>query len=215
MHILGAVLIQEIHRLPQLGAPDDGVVHKQQLLVPDQLVHRDLLHLGNHVPLLLGGGHKASRPGRSIFDKRSCKRHTAFVGVADSVGSAGIRDAAHIVNVLSNAVFLIGFRHDPAVAVAHILHALALVAGGRVAVIGPEKGADFLFFPGRRKNLNPIGRNFHDLTGAQLPNYLIAQLFSGVVFKGGAVGVLFLFNHNGKPPHFVSGGDDMTALPEN
>ena len=43
MHLFGAALIEEVHSLPQLGAPDDGVVHKQQILSLDQFLNRDLL----------------------------------------------------------------------------------------------------------------------------------------------------------------------------
>ena len=60
MHRLGAALVEEFHRFPQLGSPHDGVVHKQQVLAPDQGVHRNLLHLGNLVPVRLAGRHEAA-----------------------------------------------------------------------------------------------------------------------------------------------------------
>ena len=56
MHLLRAAFVQEVHRLPQLGAANDGVVHEQQLLALNQLGHGDLLHLRHLVAHLLIGG---------------------------------------------------------------------------------------------------------------------------------------------------------------
>ena len=44
MDLPGAALIQKFGGLPQLGAPDNGVVDKQQAPVLDQLVNGDQLH---------------------------------------------------------------------------------------------------------------------------------------------------------------------------
>ena len=215
VHILGPVLIQEINGLPQLGAPDNGIVHKQQLLVPDQLVHGNLLHLGYHIPLTLVGGHKAPGPGRGILDKGPGKGYAAFVGVADGVGGAGIGHAAYIVNVLSDAVFPVGLGHNPAVAVAHDFHVFALIAGGGIAVVGPEEGADFLFLPGLCQNHIPVGRELHHLAGAQLPVEFIAQLLTGVIFKGNAVALRILFQDDGKPAQLVPGGNQVAVILQN
>ena len=88
MDLLGAVFIEEFHRLPQLGAPDDAVVHQQQLLVLNELVDGDLLHLGHHVPLPLGGGHKAPGPSGGVLDEGAAEGNLALVGVADGVRAA-------------------------------------------------------------------------------------------------------------------------------
>ena len=64
MDLLRAGLIEEFHGLPQLGAPDDGVVHKEELFALDELRHRDLLHLGHLLADILIGGHEGAGPGR-------------------------------------------------------------------------------------------------------------------------------------------------------
>ena len=128
---------------------------------------------------------------------------------------AGIGHAAYIIDVLRDAVFPVGLCHDPSVAVTHVLYALALITGGGVAVVGPEKGADLLLLTGGQQNLNSIGGQLYDLPGAQFPDHLIAQLLSGVVLKGGTEGILFFLNDNGKPAHFVPGGNQVPVFPEN
>ena len=52
--------VQELDGFPQLRPPDDRVVHEEQVLVLDQRVHRDLLHLGNLIPVRLVGRHEAA-----------------------------------------------------------------------------------------------------------------------------------------------------------
>ena len=58
--LLSAGLVEEFHGLPELGAPDDGVVHKEQLLALNELGHGNLLHLGHLVAGLLAGGHEGA-----------------------------------------------------------------------------------------------------------------------------------------------------------
>ena len=50
--LLGPVGVEEFHGLPQLGAPDDAVVHKEELLALNELMDGDLLHFGHPVPFL-------------------------------------------------------------------------------------------------------------------------------------------------------------------
>ena len=92
MDLFRAGLIEEFHRLPQLGAPDDGVVHEQQLLALNKLGHGDLLHLGHLVAHLLVGRHKGAGPGGGIFYKGTGKGLAAAVGKADGVGQARVGD---------------------------------------------------------------------------------------------------------------------------
>ena len=212
VYILGPVLIKEIHGLSQLGAPNDGVVHKQELLVPNQLVHRDLLHLRHHVPLALVRGHEAPGPGGRILDKGPGEGHAALVGVANGVGGAGVRNAAHIVQVLGNAVFFVGLGHDPAIAIAHDLYVLALVAGGRIAVVGPKEGTDLFLVSGRGKHRVSVGGKLHHLSGAQFPVVFVAQLLTGVVLKGNTAAVGVLFQDDGDPAQLVPGGNELAVV---
>ena len=52
-------VVQKLHGFLQLGAADDGVVHKEELLALNQLGNGDLLHLGYLIAhALIGGGKK-------------------------------------------------------------------------------------------------------------------------------------------------------------
>ena len=177
-------------------------------------MHRHLLHLGDHGPLVLVGGHEAPGPGGGVLDEGPGKGDAALVGVADGVGRAGIGNAAHIVDVLGEALFLVGQGDEPAVAVAHGLHVHALVGGGGVAVIGPEEGADFHFPAGLRQDLHALRRDLHDLAWAQLPDHLIAKLGVGKGFQAHAVPILVLPDGQGQPSAAVPRGDQMAALPQ-
>ena len=123
----GTVVIEELDSLSELSAANDGVINKEQILALNELVNRYLLHLCHLVTLLLVGRHKASRPGRSIFDKRSCKRHTAFVGISDGVRCSGIRHSSYIIQTLCVLYFHVMAGHDFTVAVTHGFNIYSLV----------------------------------------------------------------------------------------
>ena len=63
MNLLGAIGVEKLHRLPELGSPHDAVIHKEQLFPLNEIVHRKLLQVRHPVPFLLVGGHKAPGPG--------------------------------------------------------------------------------------------------------------------------------------------------------
>ena len=165
MHFLRAAFVQEVHRLPQLGAPDDGVVHEQQLLALNQLRHGDLLHLRHQIAHLLIGGGEGTGPCGGVLDEGTGEGLVGLVCVADGVGQTGVRHARHEVHVRHGAGFHFLAGHDLAVAVAHDLHVDALIIGVGVAVIGPEKAADLHFLTRRRDGLIAVPGQGHDLTG--------------------------------------------------
>ena len=158
-------LIEEVHRFPELGAPDDGIVHKQQLFPLNQLGNGDLLHFGHLVADLLVGRGEGPGPGGGVLYKGAGKGFAAAVGEADGVGDAGIRHTRHIVHFGEPALGHLVASHDLAVAIAHDLHIDALVIGVGVAVIGPEKAADLHFLTRRRDGLIAVPGQGHDLTG--------------------------------------------------
>ena len=65
--------------------------------------------------------------------------------ILGGVAYARIGNATYIVNIVSNACFLIMARHDLTISVTHYFNINALIARGRVTKITPQKSADFLF----------------------------------------------------------------------
>ena len=211
---LRAVVVEEFHGLLELGAPDDGVVDEEQVLVLDELRDGDLLHLGDLVPLALAGRHEGPRPGGGVFDEGAGEGDVAPVGVSDGVGRAGIRDSADVVDILGVSAPLVLFREDLAVPVAHQFHVDALVGGVRVAVIGPEEGADPHFLPGRGQLDHRIRGEGDDLPGAELLHLRVAELVHGKGLEGGAVPVLGLSDHHGQASELVPRGDEGAVVAE-
>ena len=166
MHFLGAGLVQEIHSLPKLGAPDDGVVHQQQLLALDQLRHRDLLHFRNQVPDLLVGGHKGTGPGGSILDEGPGEGLVGEVGITDGVGQAGIRNTCHIVHIRQGPVLFLFPGHDLTVAVTHELHIYPFIVGVGITIVAPQEGADLHFLAGGGKLGVAVSVDPDNLAGA-------------------------------------------------
>ena len=203
MDLPGAALVQELRGLPQLGAPDDGVVDEQQAPVLDELVDRDKLHLGNEVPLALHGGHEGAGPGGRVLDKGPGEGDAALVGVADGVGRAGIGHTGHGVGM---GVIPAG-QHGAAV-IAHLLHADPLVGGGGVAVVHPQEGADFHVLAGLYQGLYALWGDNGNLPGAQLPQGGVAQVQIGKALKGDAVGVLLLAKGHRGAAQLVPGGQN-------
>ena len=208
MHFLRAAFVQEVHRLPQLGAPDDGVVHEQQLLALNQLRHGNLLHFRHQIAHLLICGSEGTGPGGGVLDEGTGEGLMGLVCVADGVGQTGVRHARHEVHVRHGAGFHFLAGHDLAVAVAHDLHVFALVVGVGVAVVRPQEGADLHFRAGGGQLSKAVRRHFHDLPGAKLVMVLIAQLVVGEGLEGYAQAVVIFPHQNGQPPQPIPGGDD-------
>ena len=208
----GTVFIEKLDGLPKLRAANDGIVHKEQILVPDQLRHRDLLHLGNGFPVDLCGRHKATRPGRRVLDERAGKVLAALVGVADGMGRAGIRNAADVVDLLHVRLVPVRPGEDRAVAVAHGFHIDPFIGGRWIAVVGPEERADALLFVGRAKLRHAFRGQLDDLAGAELLLENESQLFISEGLEGNGVAV-FAFSHgNGEPSEPVAGSDQRAVL---
>src|SRR5699024_3432739 len=83
----------------KLCSPDDRVVNKQQALVFDEGFHRDQLHPGDQVSLLLSARHEGTGPGRSIFNKWAGEGNAGFIGISNSMGSSGVRHSCYQVRL--------------------------------------------------------------------------------------------------------------------
>ena len=208
MHFLGAVGIQELYRFTHLRSSDDAVVYEQELLPLDEFVHGDKLHLCNLVSHGLALRHEAARPGGGILYKRTCERDTAAVCVAYRVGNAGIRDAADEIHVRQCAVLDIVLRHDLAVAGTHGLHGDSLVDRVRIAVVGPQEGADpEVLLAALAEHFRALGGDLHDLSGEHLAVDVVAQLLECEALKGNAVAVVAPADDYRQSAVLVPGGD--------
>ena len=99
--------------------------------------------------------YKRQGPGWRVFNKGTGKGNAGFIGIADSVGNAGIGNSGH--NVRMNRSFpavcrrlavsrtagaaaftaQIPVSQNPSAVVTHLLHIDPLIAGGGVAVVNP------------------------------------------------------------------------------
>ena len=208
MHFLRAAFVQEVHRLPQLGAANDGVVHEQQLPALNQLGYGNLLHFRHQIAHLLIGGGEGAGPCGGVLDKGTGEGLMGLVCVADGVGQTRVRHARHEVHVRHGAGFHFLAGHNLAVAVAHDLHVFALVVGVGVAIVRPQEGADLHFGTGGGKPLKAVRRHLHDLPGAKLVMILIAQLVVGEGLEGHAQAVAVFPHQHRQPSQAIPGGDD-------
>jgi len=97
-------------------------------------------------------------------------------------------------------------RQGPPAAVADVFHVDALVVGGRVAVIDPEKGADLHLAAGRVDLHHPVGGQQDRFTGPQEAFDVIAGVGERARFGGGRIGPCLLADHHGGAPQAVAGG---------
>ncbi len=153
-----------------------------------------MLHFGNLVADILIRGHKGTRPGRRILDEGARKRDAACVRVADGMRDARIWDARDVVHILRKPPLLVNLRKQLTVPVAHNLYVFALIVGVRIAVIGPQEGANPHFLPRGRQRFKALRRDLDNLARAKLIGIRIAKLMIGKGFKGNAAAVLALPN---------------------
>ena len=103
MDLRGVGAVEKFHRFSQLGAADNGIVHKQQLFAFDQFRYGNLLHLGHLITDVLVGWHKGTGPGRRVFYKRTGKGFSTLGGITDGMGNSRVRDAGHVIHVRQGA----------------------------------------------------------------------------------------------------------------
>ena len=156
MNFLRTVFIEKLYRFPHLCASYNAVIYKQKLLSANQFRNRNQFHFCNTIPHGLICRHKASRPCRGVLDKRSSKRNSALIGIANGMGNAGIRNTANKIHVRKLSVFHIRLCHDLAVSCPHQLHVYALVAGSGISIVCPEERTDFHLIGSLRQNFVAI-----------------------------------------------------------
>ena len=212
MHFLGAALVQEVHRLVQLRAAHDGVVHEQQLLLVDELGDVDLLHLRHAVAHFLVARHERARPCGRVLDEGAGEGGLALRRVADGVRHARVGHAGHVVELghAARRGFVAG--HDGAVAIAHDLDVHALVVRVRVAVVHPQEGADLHLVACGGDGAVLVGVHQHDLAGAKLVFVAITQLVVGERLERDAEPVIALADEHRQAAHLVARGDDLAVL---
>ena len=135
-----------------------------------------------------------------------------MIGIAHGVRHAGIRHAGDEVHVGHAAALGLVARHDRAVAIAHQLDVHALVVGVRIAVIGPQKGADLHLLARRRERFKAARVQADDLAGSKLVGVLIVELVVGEGFKRDAVAVLALPDQHREASHAVSCCNELPLL---
>ncbi len=212
MDFLRAVFVKEVYGLPQLRASDNAVVYQKQFHVFYQRRDRDLLHLRDSAAFFMGHGHETARPGRGVLNEHASVVLSAFVGIADGVGDAGIRYAADMVDLRNASVSRLISGHDVAVEVSHSLYIDTLIVGVRITEIRPEECANAGLARRRREGFDAVSFHFDDFPGAQFIFCLIAQLLIGKGLKGNAVAVLVFADEHRRPAVFVSGGDDRAVF---
>ena len=206
MDFFGTALIQELSRLAELGTAHDGIVDQKQLLLINQRLHRNQLHAGDQISLLLIRRHKGTRPGRGIFDEWSCKRNLGLICIADCMGNSGIRHACNEIRV--DIASRIALRQHRSAVVTHLLDVDALIRRRRVSIVNPEERTDLHFFLRRHKHLDALRRNKVDLSWSQFVVIGVAQVQIRKVFKRCTVGSLFFTDHERGAPLFITRGVD-------
>ena len=130
MNRFGTIVIQKINSFFKLCSSYDRVVYEEKILVHNQIVYGNLLHLRNLFSIRLLGRREASRPSGCVLDKGSCEAYTALVCVSDGVRCTRIGNAANVIKGVGYSLFHIGTRHDLAVAISHGLNVHSLVDRG-------------------------------------------------------------------------------------
>ena len=99
MNLPGSRLKNALDGSLELGSPHHGVITKQGRMPANEIGDRDEFHLGHQIPDFLILGHEGPGPGGRIFYKRPLIGNAFFIGVAQGVPNAGIRDARHIIGL--------------------------------------------------------------------------------------------------------------------
>ena len=88
--------------------------------------------------------------------------------------------------------------------VAHFFHADSLIGTGRIAVIYPEKCADFHLFSRHHQSFYAVRCYDVDFSRSQFFVVLISQILVSKRFKGEAVGIVLFSNDKRRSPIFVT-----------
>ena len=134
------------------------------------------------------------------------------VGVADRMRNAGVGHACNVVDVRQRSCRGFVARHDGAVAIAHHFNVLALVIRVRIAVVRPQKRADFHLVACGRYGLVSVGVHAHDLAGPEFVFVVIAQLVVRERLERDAVALVVFADQHRQAAHLVARGEDFPVV---
>ena len=155
-------IVKKFCCLTKLSSAHNGVIDQKETLVFDQRLYRDQFHAGNQISLFLILRHKRTRPSRCIFDKRTGKWNTGFIGIADGMGNSGIWNSCD--NIWSDIVKCITFCKHSTAFVTHFFYIDAFVGRGRVSIVNPKERTDLHIFFWFTDSLDTIRCDVNDLS---------------------------------------------------
>ena len=201
--LFGAMFVEPLDGVLELGAADDGVLAEHHAVPLDQLPGGDELHHRHEVAGLLVLGHEAPRPGGRILDEGARVPHPGLVGVADGVGRARIGHPGHQVDL---HVVPAGQRR--AAPVPDRLDIDPLVMRRRVSVIDPQERTDLHPVARRGHLLHTVGGDEDDLARAEIPFDLVLEVRQCAGLEGDRPGVRILRRHDRRPAQMIAGRVD-------
>ena len=149
--------------------------------------------MGNQIALFLICWHKWARPGWSIFDKRSCKRNSRFICIADSMGSSRIRNTCNCVWL--NRAFVTTSKKTSAI-ITHRFDIYTFVCCSWISVINPQECADFHFIARFLQDFDAIRSHKNNFARTKLMIIRITKICVGKIFKTCTVSTIFFTNLN-------------------
>ena len=189
MNLLSTIVIEEFCCLTKLGTSYDRVVDHKEAFIFDQFMYWDQLHSGDKISLALLGRHKRSWPCGRIFNKRTGKRHTRAVSIADGMCNTGIRYSCNQIRIhfsgISSCQNITAF-------VTHFLYIYSLISGGWISIIYPEERTDSHLVSWLLQNLCALRGDKINLSRSQLFQVFIAKINVGMTFKRSTT-CIFLF----------------------
>ena len=122
MHLLGTIVEEGLHIIPQLRTAHNGVVADHNTLILQQSRVRNQLHLGHQRTALLITRCKRARPRGRIFQHRAVVGHTLSLSIAQGHADTRIRHATHAVDLR-----IVLLTHHLTILLTHHFHVDAVI----------------------------------------------------------------------------------------
>ena len=103
--------------------------------------------MGDLITHCLIGRHKASGPGRCIFDECPLKMQLRLIGISDCRSQATVGHAVYCIqiNCRPHTIFLVSLGEKSSAAITGFFNVHAFIGSSRVTIICPKKRTYTLF----------------------------------------------------------------------
>ena len=203
MHLLGAIVEESLHIIPQLRTTHDRVIAKDDALVFQQGRVGNQFHLCHKRTTLLITRGKRARPCGCILQHGTVIGYTLSLSIAQSHTDTRV---GHTTDAVDFSIVLL--THHLTILLTHHLNVDAIIVRSGETIIYPQERTDLLALERFLQHLHLIGLQIDDLTRTKVTHTMEIEIRETSGLATHSIRTLLLSNHDRRTSQEVAGCND-------